>query len=259
MNSHQFQHDSARLCPKFKWSSCIVLLAALGGCAGVEVDPAPDYDVVQEKVATATGSTGLFRPGEEEEVAGLVADLLKDGLTVDESVQISLLNNGDLQALLYEIGMRRADAVQAGLLSNPTLGALVLFPFDGGSTATEVGLLQNIIEFWQLSPRKRLAQGQLERTILEVAHDAAGLAIEARTAYFHAYSASMGLTAAQENHAAARKFLDFTLERQEAGAATQVDVNAARSQFLEQENLIRRAQFTASDTKRDLLLVLGIY
>lgn len=256
MNAKALHKHTRTFAQLRSWAPAIALMVTLGGCA--TVDPVHDYELARDEVAAATGEAGLFLPGEEQHVAERVAELLSGGLTAQESVQISLLNNGELQALLYEIGVRRADAVQAGLLSNPSLGALVRFPLGGGSTTTEVGLVQNVIELWQISPRKRLAQSRLEQTVLEVAHTAASLAAQTKTAYFRASAATAALSAAEENHATAREFLELTLERQDAGAATQVDVNATRSEFLEQEAQVRGARFVVFDTKRELSLVLGL-
>ena len=256
MNANALSIITLRYSPLRSWAPALALAVILGGCA--TVDPTPDYKWARDEVAVATGEETLFQPGEEQQVAERVAELLDGGITAQEAVQVSLLNNGELQALLYEIGVRRADAVQAGLLSNPSLGALVRFPLGDGSTATEVGLVQNVIELWHLSPRKRLAQSQLEQTVLEVAHTAAGLAAQAKTAYFRASAAAAGLAAAEENHDTARVFLELTLERQGAGAATQVDVNAARSEFLEQEALVREARFAVFNAKKELSLVLGV-
>lgn len=232
------------------------LLLVLGGCASV--DPSPDYGRAQEEVAAATGAEDLYQPGEEERAREQVAHLLVDGLTSQEAVQVALLNNRGLQELLFEIGVRRADAVQAGLLSNPSLEALVRFPVDSEITTTEGGFLQNLIELWHLPARKRLAESQVEQTVLDVAHRAVVVAAQAKSAYFTALASSSALAVAEENLKTASDFLELTLERQQAGAATQVDVNAARSTSLEQQVLVRSTRFAAFDAKRRLALVLGV-
>ena len=240
----------------FKCVSAAVLLVMLGGCA--TVNPEPDYERAREEVQLATGEEGLYQPDEHELVAEQVGLLLQSGLTAQDTVRIGLLNNRDLQALLFEIGVNRADAVQAGLLSNPSLNALARFPLGSGSTTTEAGLLMNFIELWHIPARKRLAEDQLEQTVLEIAHTATEVAAQAKVAYFRAAAAAAALVVAEENHDTTREFLDLTLERQEAGAATEVDVNAARSESLEQEVRVRQARFAVFETKRQLALVLGL-
>ena len=236
--------------------SAFALLLAVSGCA--TVDPSPDYEWAREEVKAATGEDTLYQPGEEEKAQEQVGELLRDGLTSSEAVQICLLNNRSIQDQLFEIGVSRAEAVQAGLLSNPSLEALVRFPVGGGSTNTEAGLLQNLIELWHLPARKRLAESQLEQTVLEVAHLAVGLAAQAKAAYFSAVASAEALAVAEENFRTAQEFLELTLERQEAGASTQVDVNAARSRFLEQQVFVRSTRFVAIEAKRRLALVLGL-
>ena len=232
------------------------LLLFLGGCASV--DPAPDYARAQDEVKAATGANALYLPGEEERAREQVAELLEGGLTSQEAVQAALLSNRELQELLFEIGVRRADAVQAGLLANPSLQAVLRFPVDGGSTSAEGGILLNLIELWHLPVRKQAAEGQVERTVLDVAQRAVIVAAQAKAAYFTALASSSALSVAAENLETAQDFLELTLERQEAGAATQVDVNAARSTFLEQQVIVRSARFAAFDAKRRLVLVLGV-
>lgn len=233
-----------------------VLLLVLGGCASV--DPAPDYSRAQQEVTAATGAEALYLPGEEESAREQVTALMADGLTAQDAVQVALLNNRGLQELLFEVGVSRADAVQAGLLSNPSLDALVRFPVDAGSAVTEAGLLQNLIELWHLPARKRLAESQVERTILDVAHRAVVVAAQAKSAYFTALAANSALAVAEENLKTVEDFFGLTRERQEAGAATQVDVNAAQARLLEQRVSVRSARFAAYDAKRRLAIVLGL-
>lgn len=241
---------------RFKWVSASVLLITLGGCA--TVNPGPDYERAREEIQAATGEEGLYQPNEHELAAEQVDLLLQGGLTAQESVKVGLFNNRDLQALLFEIGVSRADAVQAGLLSNPSLAALVRFPVGSGSTTTEAGLFMNFIEIWHIPARKRLAEDKLEQTVLEIAHTATEVAAQAKVAYFRAAAAASAFAVAGENHDTTREFLDLTLERQVAGAATEVDVNAARSEFLEQEVQVRQARFEVFESKRQLALVLGL-
>ena len=200
----------------------------------------------------------MFQPTEQADIQERIDDLLQDGLTAQEAVQVSLLNNPDLRVALFEIGLRRADVVQSGLLSNPSLGALVRFPTEGGGTDLEANLVENLIELWHLPPRRRLAEAQLERTILEIAHTAAITATEARGLYYRAAAAAETLTVEEQNLGTAREFLELTLDRQLAGASTVVDANAARSASLQQEVLVRSARLVAFEAKLQLALLLGL-
>lgn len=232
------------------------LVLSIGGCA--TVDPTPDYERTKNEVRAATGAVALYDPGEEEQVRERVMELLDDGLTSETAVQVALLNNRDVQAMLFEIGVSRADAVQAGLLSNPSLEGLVRLPVGGGNLTSEGGLLQSLLELWQLPVRKRVAEIHVERTVLDVAHRAAAIALQAKAAYATSLASIAALSVEEENLGTARDVLELTRERRDAGAATQVDVNAARSAVLEQLLLMNSARFIALDAKRRLALALGI-
>ena len=228
------------------------LVLLLGGCA--TVNPMPDYGRAQDEVRVGTGARAIYQPGDEELARERVAQLLERGLTSEEAVQVALLNDRGLQELLFEIGVRRADAVQADLLSNPSLQAFVRLPIDGGSTTTEGGLLQNLVELWHLPVAKQAAERRVEQIILDVAHRAVGIAVQAKAAYLSALAARSAFAVAEANRKTAQDFLELTSERQDAGAVTQVDVNAARSAFLEQRVLVRTAKFAVLDAKRPLVL-----
>jgi cobalt-zinc-cadmium efflux system outer membrane protein len=209
-------------------------------------------------VHNATGQSTLFVPGEEEQAREAVLELLAGGLTSSEAVQVALLNNQRLQVQLFDIGLGHADVVQAGLLANPSLEALVRFPLNGGSSTSEGGLLQNLADLWRIPARKRIAQSELERTVLAVAHEAASVAAEAKSAYLAAVAASQSLLVAKENLATAQLFHELSQERLDAGGATQVDVNAAHSKLLEQRVIERVARFGEVQAKLRLLATIGL-
>lgn len=234
----------------------VVVVTASGGCA--TVNPRLDYERAAQHIAEATGQTNVYRPDEEELVEALAQELLTDGLTCDDAVQICLLNNPALQAAFMDVGMARADVVQSGLLSNPTLGIALRFPSGGGLANLEGALAQNIAELWQIPARKRAAERSLERAILELARQAADQAADAKVAYFEAVGADERHEIAEKNHEVARDLLQLTLTRQQAGEATELDVNLSRSFALEAELEVEVARLAASDACRALATLLGI-
>jgi len=237
--------------------SCLfVMVAALGGCA--TVDPKHDYEQVGRRVIEATGQERIYRPEDDELVDELVEGLTQDGISADEAVQISLLNNPTLQALFMDVGMARADVVQAGLFSNPFVGVSARFPDGGGLANIEVGVAQNIAELWQIPIRKRAAERSLDVTILDLARTAAGVAADAKAAYYMAVGADERFRIARENLDIAKNLLDLVLTRQKAGAANALDVNLSRGIALDSEIEIERTRLSAADARRELATILGL-
>ena len=231
-------------------------LIALGGCAAV--NPQPDYARVGRHITEATGQERVYRPEDDELVAGIVADLCQDGITAREAVEICLLNNPALQALFMNVGIARADAVQAGLFSNPFVGVSARFPDGGGLANIEASVSQNIAELWQIPVRKRAAERSLDRTILELARTASGLAADAKVAYYAAVGSGEHHRIAQENHGIAQNLLDLALARQQAGAANELDVNLSRSSELDAQIKVEGARLLAANARRNLATTLGL-
>ena len=233
-----------------------IALAAVSGCA--TVDPRADYELAGRRIAEATGQQRVYDPDDEEAAADRVAELLLDGITTDEAVQICLLNNPWLQSAFLDIGMARADVVQAGLLSNPSLGIAVKLPSGGGLASIEAGIAQNIAELWQMPARKDAAERSLDAAILEVARLASGLAADAKVAYHEAVGADEHHRIAGEDVELARSLLELAVARRDAGAASQLDVNLSESLALKAEADAERLRLEASEARRALAGLLGI-
>ena len=228
----------------------------LGGCA--RVNPRPDYERAAARIERATGHAETYRPGEDERVAARLMEIVKDGITADEAAQIALLNNPKLQSAFYEIGIARADVVQSGLLSNPSLGVALRLPGGGGLASFEADLAQNVAELWQLPVRKRAAERALDRTILEVAAQAAEIAGEAKSAFYATVGADGRLKIAQQNREVTQRVLELAEFRRSAGAGSELDVNLARGVFLETELTVHKARLATAEARRTLVEVLGL-
>lgn len=229
---------------------------ALSGCAAVR--PQEDYGRAQQLALAATGQPETYLPGQDDAITARVEALLADGITVDEAVQIALLNNPSFQAAWMDVGMARADLVQAGLFSNPTLFASFRLPAGGGLSNIETTIAQNIADLWQIPARKKVAREQLERAILTLALEATQLAANAKASYYRALGAEEVHKNAQENAAIAQELLDLAIARKQAGAGTDLDINLSRSAVLEANLGVQTTRLAAASARRDLATALGI-
>ncbi|MHC4444771.1 MAG: TolC family protein, partial [Planctomycetota bacterium] len=228
----------------------------LTGCA--TVDPRSDYDMAAEQITQTTGQPEVYQPGDDEVVVRKVEELLEGGITVDEAVQICLLNNPHLQAAFFEIGMARADVVQSGLLSNPSLGLSLRLPSGGGLANLMGGISQNIADLWQIPARTREAGRSLDRAILVIAREAADLASDTKKAYYQVVGADRLYQISKENQSVASDLLDMVLVRRKAGAASVLDVNLSRGMALETELAVESARLALADARRELAELLGL-
>jgi cobalt-zinc-cadmium efflux system outer membrane protein len=149
------------------------------GCA--KVDPKPDHERASQLITERTGERESYDPTADAIVAEKVTALFSDGLTIDEAVRLALLNSPVLQSIFQEIGASRADIVQAGLLTNPSFSLLGQLPEGGGRVKLNLGFGQELVDFWQIPVRKKIAELQLEQAILRVVQQAVDLTADAKT------------------------------------------------------------------------------
>ncbi len=157
----------------------LFVLALSVGCA--TVDPNPDYGQASQLVAERTGTPEVYEPSVDALVEERVDAFSSDGLTVDEAVRLALLKSPALQSVFQEIGASRADLVQAGLLTNPSFSLLAQFPEGGGRTKLTMGFGQELVDLWQIPVRKKIAEAQLEQTILKVVQQGVDLTADAKS------------------------------------------------------------------------------
>ena len=249
MTSHFRSPDKLSVCRLL-----VVMTLTLNGCASV--NPFPDYERARTIVANATGADSLYLPGQS--VPGNQS--LKEptgGMTRSDAVRIALMNNKHLQATMFEIGLSHADVVQAGLLSNPSLDGLLRFPIGGGNSTLEAGVLQSLFAIFRRPVAQRIAEAKLEKKILDAALLATKVATDTSAAYINALIAFCSQGVATENVMTAREFLFVVKERLAAGVGTQLEVNAAEAEAIEQELLLEQAKLDVVSTELALSELLG--
>lgn len=226
------------------------------GCA--TVDPATDHREVSRLVEAAVDQPLLPSPECTEAVRERVQVLLSEGLNAERASEIALLNNPRVLAGLWRVGSARADVVQAGLFSNPKISLMLRWPDGGGLTNLEMNIAQNIAELWQIPARRRTAERDLHRVILETARETALAALDARSAYHRTIRAQREQALAEENLEITRQLLEIALARREAGAGSELDINLSRAQHLETELRLREARLAVIEQRAALLRLLGL-
>lgn len=239
-------------------------LVSLSGMVGmvfagcVSVDPRPDYQNTSRMVIERTGTDEVYEPGIEPLIEGKISGLLEGGLTTREAVQVALLNNRSLQAAFQQIGVSRAEVVQSGLLSNPSLGFSLRFPEGGGRSNLTLTFAQQLVDLWQIPVRKRIAEAELERTILGVGRQAVALAAEVETCCHRLLAVQKAELLAGEDMELAQRLLSLAQGRFNAGEAGKLDVNLARVAVLDvqQRSIALRGETQAA--RSDLARLLGL-
>jgi cobalt-zinc-cadmium efflux system outer membrane protein len=141
----------------------VAVLVALSGCTSVALNGG--FDDVSATVEQRSGMKLFWNNGTDldEQAAEKLASLLRNILTVDDAVQIALLNNRELQALYSDLVVAQADLVQAGLLNNPIFDASIKWPTSGGGKPElELAAVMNFLDIFYLPLRKRVASARFE-------------------------------------------------------------------------------------------------
>jgi len=202
----------------------------LSACARVEV--APDYQRAGALVQERLGVDSVYDPEQQAAIDARVEQLIADGLTIDEAVQLALLANRELQVTFAEIGVSRADLVQSALWSNPTLALGFSLPEGGGVTNFTLDFAQQIADLWQIPVRKRAAERHLERTIALAAHQAVTLHALVRTRCYDVLALRRAEALAAENVQLAEMVLKAARQQVDAGQVSEFDVSRTRANLL---------------------------
>lgn len=167
----------------------VLLVFMVAGCANVPREAG--FRNVQESVQERIGLRIIWDQATDADAAAneSVRALLDQDLSVDESVQIALLNNRRLQATYEGLGIAQADLVEAGLLQNPVFLGQIRLP-GRPANPWEADVTQNFLDIFILPLRKRVAQAEFERVKSRVASDVVEHAAQVRIAFYRLQGAT---------------------------------------------------------------------
>lgn len=234
----------------------IAFVAAGSGCASV--DPRTDFAQAAARAKERLGVEDVYDPTAESLIEQKVSALLADGLTVDEAVSVALINNRSFQALFQAIGASRAEVVQSGLLTNPSVTIGARFPEGGGRSELTLGLAQQLVDLWQIPVRKRVAEAELQQTIMSVLHEAVHIAAETRSRCHDLLWRERAEKLARENLEVATQSAAVAEARLRIGDATPLEAGLVRTKAHEAQDAVWVAQREREKAQSSLAQVLGL-
>jgi cobalt-zinc-cadmium efflux system outer membrane protein len=201
------------------------------GCAST--DPRPAITAANQLAAERSGLAAPWLAGEPERegAAKRSREILAAPLSGEGAAELALLNNPALQARLEDLGVAQADLAQATRLANPRFAWADL---RSGAARQQTLAFEIEIVDWLVQPlRRKMAEGELEKTRYEVGSAILEVAGEARKALLEFQAEEQmaaRLAAMAEVAAAAAEFSQKLFEAGNVGALDLAQYRAASAQ-----------------------------
>ena len=231
-----------------------IFLFALCACS---VTSENSFNDVTTTVLERTGKKVLWLKGDaDEKLASEALDtLLSHELSMDDVVQIVLLNNPELQATYEELGIAEADLIQAGLLRNPVFS--IERRFSG--KALELDLTQDFIDLFFIPLRKKAAKASLEAAKFRVTQEVLDKASEAKIGFVELQAAKLLLATNTRATDAARVSLEARKKLRAAGNVPLLEVQNDANKLTEAELELAANEREVIEKTQHLHVLMGLW
>jgi cobalt-zinc-cadmium efflux system outer membrane protein len=238
----------------------VAVLVALSGCTSGALNGG--FDDVSATVEQRSGMKLFWNNGTDldEQAAEKLASLLRNILTVDDAVQIALLNNRELQALYSDLGVAQADLVQAGLLNNPIFDASIKWPTSGGGKPElELAAVMNFLDIFYLPLRKRVASARFEEAKSRVTGSVLDLGGRVRTVFYSHQANEQMLELRQTILQALAASFDVTRRLHEAGNISDLDFARERALLEAGKLALRSVEVAVRQSHEEMNTLMGLW
>jgi outer membrane protein TolC len=252
--------DSARLRthrPRWQLPALLTAAAFLGGCASFSPDGG--FAPVQQTAKDRLGKDLQWaRSDADRDAIDLrVRELLSKPLSVDDAVQIALLNNRGLQAEYQELGIGEADLVQAGRLPNP--GVAFARTTQGGEVELEWLLAINLARLIAIPLFMEVESRRFAHTQLRVSLQMVSLAADTRKAWLNAVAAEETVRYMRQVMQAAEASAELARRMQQVGNFNKLQRAREQGFYADAALNLARAEQAQRATRERLTRLLGLW
>lgn len=229
----------------------------LAGCASFSPDGG--FGTVEQTARQQLGKdvTWVRSADDQNTVDQRVAELLSRPLSVDDAVQIALLNNKGLQASFAELGISESDLVQAGRLPNPRFS--MMRASHGDELTVDQALTFNLFALITMPQATALERRRFERTQRAVAMEALSLAAKTRKAYFTALAADETVRYMDQVRQAADAGAELARRMAQAGNFNKLQQAREQGFYADAALNVARAGQARTSARERLARLLGLW
>jgi outer membrane protein TolC len=251
------QSNFSRASRRGRWALALPVLAVLAGCASFSPDGG--FGPAQDAAKTRLGKDAVWvrSDADRDLVQTRTHELLAQPLSMEDAVQIALLNNPGLQARYAELGIAEADLVQAGRLPNPG------FTFSRVHSANDLQLTRlfslNVLQLLTLPLATQIEQRRFAQARLTAADQTLQLVADARRAYVNAVAAQQLAVYADQVNDAAQAGAELAKRMARAGNFSKLDHLREQAFYADAAAGVARARNEARAARETLTRTLGLW
>jgi outer membrane protein TolC len=239
----------------------IVALASamvfLAGCTTFSKDGG--FNTVSTTASERLGKDAVLvkTDADRDAVAKRTQELLSRPLSMDDAVQIALLNNRGLQASYGELGISEADLIQAGRLPNP--GFSFSRTHGGNDLSINRTFTLGLLNVLTLPLATRIESRRFEQTKLLAADAMLKVAADARRAYVNAVAAEQAAAYAAQVKDSAEAGAELALRMQQAGNFSKLDYAREQAFYADAVAQLARTRQQSVSAREKLTRTMGLW
>jgi outer membrane protein, heavy metal efflux system len=203
-------------------------------CSQMTTNPSCSFMEAKNEVYERTGHTIYWDRLQKESVMidAWLNERLASPLSLDDVVNIALVNNKVLKAHYDSLGIAQAERVQASLLKNPIFSfSLRCENLVDAASIIESGIVQNFLDILLKPLKNKLAATQLEVVKSEVAASCLEIIAKTKIAYHGLEAEERGLFYLNQILEAKEASYEVARRLYEAGNKTLLSVHFERSDY----------------------------
>ena len=201
--------------------AALLLPLLLAGCA--TFSPDGGFNSVEKTTRNYIKQKPIWAKTEAQKQAAAeqLKALLAAPLSVNDAVQIALINNANLQANFYDLQIAEANVVQAGRIPNPIFS--MLYAKNGGEFKIEQALTFNILALFTMPKASAIEKQRFATTQNKVVLTVLDTARQTRNAYYDALAARQSVHYLTQVNDSAEATAEFAKRMQNAGNFSALD------------------------------------